>query len=86
MQAKVSSKGWIVIPSKLRSKYGIKPGMKVSIVDYGGVLSIVPVSEDVIHEARGSLKGEASLTDALLDERRKDRRREARKVSGIRED
>jgi len=56
----------------------IEPGMKVSIVDYGGVLSIVPVSEDPIHTARGILAGEPSLTDALLEERRKDRRREAR--------
>lgn len=86
MQAKVSSKGWIVIPSKLRKKYGIQPGMKVSIVDYGGVLSIVPVSEDIIHEARGILAGDPSLTDALLEERRKDRRREVRLSARIRED
>ena len=39
--ATVSSKGWIVIPAELRRRYSLRPGGQVSIVDYGGVLSIV---------------------------------------------
>ncbi|MBN2499850.1 MAG: AbrB/MazE/SpoVT family DNA-binding domain-containing protein, partial [Anaerolineales bacterium] len=38
----ISSKGWVVIPAELRKKYQLTPGTKVIIVDYGGVLSIVP--------------------------------------------
>lgn len=74
----VSAKGWIVIPASLRHRYHIEPGQKIRIVDYGGVLSLVPSLEDPVREARGILAGETSLTQALLDERRKEKEREDR--------
>lgn len=77
--ATVSSKGWIVIPAELRKKYGLEPGMKVAIVDYGGVLSIAPVPEDPIGQSAGMLKGGPSLTKDLLEERAQEREREDRK-------
>ena len=40
--ATVSSKGWVVIPADLRKKYGLDAGSRVMVVDYGGVLAIVP--------------------------------------------
>ena len=46
------------------------------LVDYGGVLSIVPAMADPVEEAAGSLKGERSLTRALLAERAEERTRE----------
>jgi AbrB family looped-hinge helix DNA binding protein len=72
----ISSKGWIVIPNDLRKKYGLKPGSQVSLVDYGGVLSIVPVMADPVAEAAGMLKSARSLTAALLAERAEERGRE----------
>lgn len=74
--ATVSAKGWVVIPASLRRKYRIEPGGQVSIVDYGGVLSLVPLPEDPLRAGRGLLRGEKSLTAALLRERRQERRRE----------
>lgn len=76
----ISSKGWVVIPAELRKKYQLKPGAKVRIVDYGGVLAIVPALEDPIKQARGMLKGKTSLTKALLAERAKDKRKEERRA------
>lgn len=74
---KVSTKGWVVIPFELRRRYGIEPGQRIQIVDYGGVLSLVPDRlADPVEEARGALAGESSLTEALLAERRRERRRE----------
>ncbi len=72
----VSTKGWVVIPAALRRKYGLKPGTKVKIVDYGGVLALVPLFEDPIQEAMGMLAGDPSLTDALLAERKLETDRE----------
>jgi AbrB family looped-hinge helix DNA binding protein len=66
--SKISSKGWIVIPVELRKKYGLKPGMQVQLVDYGGVVSLVPLLKNPIRQAAGILKGGTSLTQALLDE------------------
>jgi AbrB family looped-hinge helix DNA binding protein len=74
--ATISSKGWIVIPNELRKKYRLRAGDKVALVDYGGVLSIVPALADPVAEAAGSLKGERSWTRALLTERAEERARE----------
>ena len=78
MRLKISSKGWVVIPADLRKKYGLKPGDAVNIVDYGGVLALVPAMKDPVREAMGLFKSEESLTELLLEERRKDREREDR--------
>jgi AbrB family looped-hinge helix DNA binding protein len=77
--AKVSVKGWIVIPAHLRRKYGIEPGDEISIVDYGGVLSLVPRLEDPTKGGRGAIEVRKSLTGALLSERKRERKRERKK-------
>jgi len=76
MTLKISQKGWVVIPADLRKKYDLKPGDEVHVVDYGGVLSLIPTSEDPLEYAAGMLKGESSLTQALLEERERERARE----------
>lgn len=73
MNVTVSSKGWIVIPAEFRKKYRLQPGSKVRMVDYGGVLAVVPELQDAVAQGYGMLKGPASLTKALLRERRKER-------------
>jgi len=83
MALTVSTKGWIVIPAELRKKYHLRPGSKVTIVDYGGVMSIVPAPENPITEARGALKGGPSLTETLLKERAADREREEAKIGRL---
>ena len=75
MEAKISTKGWVVIPAKLREKYNLKPGDQVNVVDYGGVVSIVPASVDPVKHAAGMLKGDGSLTKTILEEHRKERTR-----------
>ena len=72
----ISDKGWVVIPTELRDKYGLKPGSQVRIVDYGGVLSLVPAFEDAVQQAAGMLKGAGSLTEALLREHQRETTRE----------
>ncbi|MCL5046394.1 MAG: AbrB/MazE/SpoVT family DNA-binding domain-containing protein [Actinobacteria bacterium] len=72
---RVSEKGWVVIPQELRQKYGLEKGTPVRFVDYGGVLSIIPVPEDPIKFGEGLFKG-AKLTERLLEERKEDKKRE----------
>ena len=74
--ARVSAKGWIVIPAEFRRKHGLHPGTKVQIVDYGGVLAVTPALGDPVSGARGLLETQGRLTKALLDERRRERERE----------
>ena len=71
----LSEKGWVVIPHKLRERYGLKKGDKVHVVDYGGVISIVPASEATIKNSLGMLKGRTSLVKVLTKSRREDAER-----------
>lgn len=59
MHATVSTKGWIVIPAGLREKHDLHPGPEVQVVDYGGVLAIVPSLHDPTEDAAEMLQGGA---------------------------
>nr|HID14476.1 hypothetical protein [Anaerolineae bacterium] len=58
--AKVSCKGWAVIPALLRARHGVrKKKDTVNVVDADGKLYIFPALEDPVRESRGML-GEAA--------------------------
>ncbi len=76
MQAKVSTKGWIVIPAALRRRYGLKPGTIVEIQEAGDRIVIIPRASDPIDELYGKLAGQISLTEALLENRKKELKHE----------
>ncbi len=86
MAQKISSKGWIVIPAEIRKKHGLKPGDEVHVIDYGGVISLVPVRKDPIREGYGLLRGAGPLLDDLLEERRRDLDAEDRKYQHFADD
>jgi bifunctional DNA-binding transcriptional regulator/antitoxin component of YhaV-PrlF toxin-antitoxin module len=69
----------VVIPAELRKKYNLLPGTEVIIVDYGGVLSIIPALKKPIQQGRGVLKDLPPLTKDLLQERNQEKSREAGK-------
>ncbi|MGE5376910.1 MAG: AbrB/MazE/SpoVT family DNA-binding domain-containing protein [Bacteroidota bacterium] len=78
MTLTISNKGWVVIPAELRKKYNLLPGTEVIIVDYGGVLSIIPALKKPIKQGRGILKDLPPLTKDLLQERNQEKLHEAR--------
>lgn len=51
----VSPKYQIVIPQEVRERMGIKPGQKVTFVEWQGTIAIVPVLEG--DQGFGFLKG-----------------------------
>jgi AbrB family looped-hinge helix DNA binding protein len=75
MPVTVSEKGWVVIPAELRKKYNLHAGAQLSVVDYGGVLALVPAMAKPVRQAAGMLKGRTSLTRALLSDHRRERAR-----------
>jgi len=83
MNVTISQKGWVVIPAELRKKYHLKPGTAVTMVDYGGVLSIVPAMQDPIKQGRGLLKDLTSLTEDLLKEHAAELTREETRTKRI---
>ena len=80
MKAKVSAKGWVVIPAVLRRRYGLKPGSLVEFQETGTRIVIVPRTSDPVEECYGKLAGGASLTKTLLEDRAKELKREETKL------
>lgn len=80
MAVTISNKGWVVIPAELRRKYNLLPGTEVVIVDYGGVLAIIPAFKNPVKQGRGLLKGLPSLTQDLLKERKQEQSREEGRI------
>ena len=78
-QAKVSAKGWIVIPAALRRRYGLLPGTVVNIEDRDGEI-VISMRQDAYKEARGMFPAQPSLLEDLLTERAKEREREDAKI------
>ena len=75
METYATVKGQIVIPAKLRKKYGIKNGTKIIVTDTDDAIILKPVTEQYLKKLQGSLKGKGGLKE-LLEERRKDKVRE----------
>jgi AbrB family looped-hinge helix DNA binding protein len=67
---KTLSKGQIVIPAEIRKKYHIEPGTEMQIMEYGGIIYLIPPVEDPIKAACGILPSNPSLSEKLLKERR----------------
>jgi len=67
------------MPAELRRKYGLESGQYVKVVDYGGVLALVPQLKDPVEGGMGSLERGSSLVRALLESRARERVREKKK-------
>ncbi len=72
METHVTTKGQIVIPAKLRKKYGIIGGTRIIITDAGGEIVLRPLTRQYLKNLRGSLKGSGALK-VLMEERKKDK-------------
>lgn len=76
-----SAKGQVVIPKKEREKAGIKPGAKVLVESVEDHVEIRPLPEDPVEYFCGIFGKGASLTEALLKERKEDLKREEEKAA-----
>jgi len=78
----VSSKGQVVIPSKIREQLGISTGTRMAVELEGGRVVLDPETLDAklrkLRAMRGVTAGGPSGTDLLIEERRLERERELR--------
>jgi len=72
----MTTKGQIVIPSKIRKRLNLKPGAKLSIEERGEEIIIKPVTEAYFQRIAGVLGTKGKLAKALTDERRKDQQKD----------
>jgi AbrB family looped-hinge helix DNA binding protein len=73
LRGSVTSKGQVVIPVQFRRRLGIREGTQVAFSEENGRLIVQPITADFIRKLRGSLKGEPSALDILMEERKRER-------------
>ena len=69
----VTTKGQLVIPSKLRRKFGIRKGTQVAFLAEDHRLVLQPLTPQFIRSLRGSLKGEPSAVKLLIEDHKRER-------------
>jgi AbrB family looped-hinge helix DNA binding protein len=79
-EATMTSKGQIVVPAKLRRRYGLKPGVKVYFIERDNEILFQPLTKEAIQSVHGMLASETSVTKELLKERARDRDQEEAKI------
>ena len=77
--SKVTSKGQVVIPKKIRDKYGLEPSSAIRWIEKKDGILVVPETDDPITSARGMLKG-SGLLKAFLKEKKKNKKMEGEKL------
>lgn len=77
--AYVTSKGQLVVPSRVRRRFGIKPGTRINFVEDGNRIIFQPVTPEYVRSFRGKFKtkpGEKPVVQEHLEERRAERDKE----------
>lgn len=69
----LTKKGQIVMPAPLRRKLGLEAGMKVAITETRDGVQVRPVNRAYFDDMAGMLSGEGQATQALLNERKRER-------------
>jgi len=72
-KAVVTVKGQVVIPSRLRRKFGIKKGTHVSLFERDGEIVIKPITDEYIRSMAGITGTKGRLLKALKEEKARER-------------
>ncbi len=75
----VTTKGQIVIPSKIRRRLNIKKGTMLCVVERENEIVLKPLTEEYFEKNAGILKTKGKLTRQLLEERKKEKEAEDKK-------
>ncbi len=66
----VTTKGQVVIPAKIRRKYGIKIGTKIQFEEENGEIIMLPLTEEIIDKNIGFLGTKGKLLRKLMAEKK----------------
>ena len=78
MQTKVSERGQVSIPAKIRKRFHIKPQMKLEWIVEQDRIALLPIPEDPVAAFRGRGRRRYTTTDLLADRRLERKQEDAR--------
>jgi len=72
METVATSKGQVVIPSKVRRQLGIKEGtyLQIAVDEVNKRLILTPVTREYVHSIRGKYKGKGLMKALMADKKR----------------
>ena len=69
----VTTKGQIVVPAKVRRKFGIKKGTKIAFIEQKGKLIIQPLDKSYFESMAGILGTKGKLLHSLMEDKKRER-------------
>jgi AbrB family looped-hinge helix DNA binding protein len=72
--AVITSKGQILIPVKIRRKYGMKNGTKVAFIEQDDKLTIQPLDKEYFNRLAGIIDEKGKMLKSLMDDKNKERK------------
>jgi AbrB family looped-hinge helix DNA binding protein len=69
----VTVKGQIVVPAKIRRKFGIKKGTKIAFVEQNGKLIIQPLDKNYFESLSGILGTDGDMLKGLMKDKKRER-------------
>ena len=73
----VTSEGQVVIPAKIRKRLNIKKGTRLSVEERSSGIILKPITPEYFEKIPGILPTKGKLSRMLLEERKKDKEKEA---------
>ena len=66
-RGRVSTKGQLIVPAKMRRRHGIEAGTQVLLEDVEDGILVRPLGKSAIEHARGFLRGRGLPMDLVKD-------------------
>jgi AbrB family looped-hinge helix DNA binding protein len=71
--SRVTMKGQIVVPAKIRRKFGIKKGTRIAFIEQHGKLFIQPLNKSYFESLAGVLGTQGKLLKSLMKDKKRER-------------
>jgi AbrB family looped-hinge helix DNA binding protein len=69
----VTTKGQIVVPARIRRKFGIKKGTKIAFIERDGKLIIQPLNKSYFLSLAGILGTDGDMLKGLMEDKKRER-------------
>ena len=69
----VTTKGQVVIPAKIRRKFGIKKGTRVAFIEQDKKLIIQPLDKNYFESLAGIIYTKGKILKSLMEDKKKER-------------